>query len=160
LEFSDLEGTLAYDVAQLLAKSRSVGDDVFVINDVLNYGSKIHLFDGICRIRGHEKVTDYMGNEFPLKDVVSMLKRVGASRNRLVHDEMWASSSFGSARVVRLSKKGNPLGEGDGWLGDIFPETVQVARDELKKAKDSLVKFMLALDWTIRQPPATESEEQ
>ena len=159
-EFSDLEGTLAYDVATLLTRSRSASDDAFVINDVLTFGAKVHLFDGICRMRGHERIADYMNREYLLNDVVSLLKGIGASRNRFMHDEMWSSSSFGSARVVQLSKKGNPYGEGDGWLGDIYPETVQVARDELKKGKDALVKFMLALDWTLKQKDSTDSEEQ
>jgi hypothetical protein len=152
LEFSELEATLSYDIGQLFVGSSNAGDEGFIINDVLMFGSKVSLFDGLCRMKGYEEVDDWRDiPPYKLKDVVTLLREAGASRNRFVHDEMWASSSFGSAKIVQLSKKGNPWGENDdGWLGNVDPETIQTARDQITKAKDALVTFMIALN-TKRQ---------
>ena len=155
LEFSEFEGMFAYDVATLMLQS-SNGDDLGrILNSTVGYGAKVRLFDLLCNHLGYQIVDhEFKEATYELDELVSDLRRVGSTRNRLVHDEMWPSKTFEVAGRVRLKRTGDP--HDDGWLTSVYPEDIAAARGAVKKAKDSLVKFMLAVHHDMRQKKKTK----
>lgn len=155
LEFSEFEGMFAYDVATLMVQSSS-GDDLGrILNSTVGYGAKVQMFNLLCNHLGFQTVDhEFKEETYDLEELVKDLRRVGSTRNRLVHDEMWPSATFEVANRVRLKRSGDP--HDDGWLTSVYPEDIAAARGAVKKARESLVKFMLAVHHDMRQKKNTE----